>query len=104
MAGFHPTRSARILVGGQAIGGLGEVDPTVSAAYGLPGRGGFLTVSLEALLGAPRLAAQARPISRYPARPAAFRQTGRLTCTEASPDGSDDGQDCGTDHRDQQAG
>jgi len=65
--GLHPTRSARIFAAGSDIGALGEVDPAVVGAYGLSGRVGFFSVSLEALLGAPRRSDQARPISRFPA-------------------------------------
>ena len=39
----------------------------VTAGYGLAGRVGFFSVSLEGLLAAPRRSDQARPISRFPA-------------------------------------
>jgi phenylalanyl-tRNA synthetase beta chain len=67
--GFHPTRTARIVVDstGASIGAVGEVDPSVVAAYGLSGRIGFLSVSLEALAAAPRRSDQAMPVSRFPA-------------------------------------
>jgi phenylalanyl-tRNA synthetase beta chain len=67
VAGFHPTRAARILVGGQEVGAVGEVDPGVIAAYGLTGRIGYFTASLEAVLAAPKRSDQAAPISRFPA-------------------------------------
>ncbi|HSS10368.1 MAG TPA: hypothetical protein VLL25_10805, partial [Acidimicrobiales bacterium] len=67
VAGFHPTRSARILLGGKDVGAVGEVDPGVIAAYGLAGRIGYFTVSLEAVLAASRRSDQAVPISRFPA-------------------------------------
>jgi phenylalanyl-tRNA synthetase beta chain len=66
--GLHPTRSARIVTAaGTVLGAVGEVDPTVTAAYGLTGRVGYFGVSLEALLDAPRRPDQVRPFSRYPA-------------------------------------
>jgi phenylalanyl-tRNA synthetase beta chain len=65
--GFHPTRAARILLAGSDGGAVGEVDPGVVAAYGLTGRVGYFSVSLEAVLAAPRLSDQARPVSRFPA-------------------------------------
>jgi phenylalanyl-tRNA synthetase beta chain len=83
VAGLHPTRSARILgaptgdagEGGPAphgpsrpvLGALGEVDPAVSGAYGVPGRVGWLQVDLVPLLAEARRSRQAQPISRFPA-------------------------------------
>jgi phenylalanyl-tRNA synthetase beta chain len=68
LPGWHPTRAARIHgAGGVALGGVGEVDPDVVTAYGLSGRIGFLTVSLDALAAEPRRPLQARVVSRYPA-------------------------------------
>jgi phenylalanyl-tRNA synthetase beta chain len=65
--GFHPTRAARILLGGSEVGAVGDVDPGVVAAYGLAGRVGYFSVSLEAVLAGPRRSDQARPVSRFPA-------------------------------------
>jgi phenylalanyl-tRNA synthetase beta chain len=66
--GLHPSRGAAIVgAGGRVIGTVGEVDPDVSSAYGLPGRVGFLTVSLDALVDEPRRSVQARDVSRFPA-------------------------------------
>jgi phenylalanyl-tRNA synthetase beta chain len=65
--GFHPTRSAGIAAAGAALGAIGEVDPAVTAAYGLAGPVGYFTVRLEGLLAAPRRSDQARSISRFPA-------------------------------------
>jgi phenylalanyl-tRNA synthetase beta chain len=67
---MHPTRTALITVPSSdlVLGAVGEVDPAVVSAYGLSGRIGFFSVSLEALLGsAPRRPAAARPVSRFPA-------------------------------------
>jgi phenylalanyl-tRNA synthetase beta chain len=68
--GMHPTRTARLTVPALdlVLGAVGEVDPAVVSAYGLSGRVGFFSVSLEALLGsAPRRPMAARPVSRFPA-------------------------------------
>ena len=66
--GLHPTRAARIVgAGGVALGAVGEVDPDVVAAYGLTGRVGYFRVDLEARRPPSRPAAQARPVSRFPA-------------------------------------
>src|SRR5207253_5334830 len=44
--GLHPTRTARVLVAGERIGSLGEVDPAVVAAYDLDDRVGWFEVDL----------------------------------------------------------
>jgi phenylalanyl-tRNA synthetase beta chain len=69
VAGLHPSRSARLIVAstGQALGSVGEIDPSAVAAYGLSGRVAVVSVGVEALIGAPRRDTQARPISRFPA-------------------------------------
>jgi phenylalanyl-tRNA synthetase beta chain len=64
--GLHPTRTARIVVGGTPVGHLGEVDPGVLAASGIDERVAWLEVDLEALLAAPHGAPSHTPISRYP--------------------------------------
>jgi phenylalanyl-tRNA synthetase beta chain len=65
--GLHPTRSARLLVGGTLVGEIGEVDPASLEAYEIEGRVGWFDIDLEALLRAPRRAAVYRPVSRFPA-------------------------------------
>jgi phenylalanyl-tRNA synthetase beta chain len=66
--GLHPTRSATLTgVDGCTLGQVGEVDPDVSAAYGVAGRVGWLQVDLVPLFAQPRLSDQARPVSRFPA-------------------------------------
>jgi len=64
--GLHPTRSARVLAGGQAVGSVGEVDPEGLAAHGFEGRVGWFEVDLGALLASPRRPAMYRPVSRFP--------------------------------------
>ena len=66
--GLHPTRSARVLVGGDEIGHVGELDPAAVAAYEVDGRAGWIDVDLERLLiDVPRRPALSRPLSRFPA-------------------------------------
>jgi phenylalanyl-tRNA synthetase beta chain len=68
LPGLHPTRSATLTgADGTALGQVGEVDPEVSAAYGLAGRVGWLQVDLIPLFAQPRLTDQARAVSRFPA-------------------------------------
>ncbi len=66
---FHPTRAGRIVVEatGEVLGAVGEVDPSVSTAYGLAGRVAMFSVDLERVIAAPRRGSQARPVSRFPA-------------------------------------
>ncbi|MGK2948120.1 MAG: phenylalanine--tRNA ligase subunit beta [Acidimicrobiales bacterium] len=63
--GLHPTRSARLVDGDVEVGRLGEVDPSVLAAYDIGERVAYLEVELDRLLapGADRLY---RPFSLYP--------------------------------------
>jgi phenylalanyl-tRNA synthetase beta chain len=66
LPGLHPTRSARVLVSGRAVGQIGEVDPAVLADHGIEGRLGWFEVDLGALLESPRRPAIYRPVSRFP--------------------------------------
>ncbi|MGA2521146.1 MAG: phenylalanine--tRNA ligase subunit beta [Acidimicrobiales bacterium] len=75
-AGLHPTRSARLVLGGtgdaggRPVGVVGEVDPDVLVAFGLDGerrRVGWLEVDLGAVLvEAPRRSPLLEPVSRFP--------------------------------------
>jgi phenylalanyl-tRNA synthetase beta chain len=49
------------------LGAVGELDPDVVRAYGLSGRIGYLSISVDDLLAQPRRPLEAREISRYPA-------------------------------------
>ncbi|PLS76548.1 MAG: phenylalanine--tRNA ligase subunit beta [Actinobacteria bacterium] len=64
--GFHPSRTARVQLGGDMIGYLGEVDPFVLEAMGIAGRVGLIEVFLEGLVPRQRVYVQARPLSRHP--------------------------------------
>ncbi|MGH9300626.1 MAG: phenylalanine--tRNA ligase subunit beta [Acidimicrobiales bacterium] len=49
--GLHPGRSVELVVGGAIVGGLGEIDPDVAAAFGLGGRRlGYFECDLELVL------------------------------------------------------
>jgi len=64
---FQPGRAANLVVGGEAIGVLGEVHPVVRESFGLPEQCVcLLELNLEKLLAASRPVAQVRPVSRMP--------------------------------------
>ena len=65
-AGLHPTRTATIVASGTPIGVVGEIDPGVTAAWGLDGRVGWLDIDLQCLLAAPRNPIEQRPVSKFP--------------------------------------
>ena len=67
VAGLHPGRSAVLSCSGTVVGSVGEVAGEVASAYGLPGRVGWLEISLDALVEVPRAGLGAREVSRYPA-------------------------------------
>jgi phenylalanyl-tRNA synthetase beta chain len=64
--GLHPTRSGRLVVGGEVIGTVGEVDPSVLARFDLEGRAAWMEVDLGLLTEAPRRTGQVVPVSVYP--------------------------------------
>ena len=66
VAGLHPTRTARIEVGGVPVGHVGEVDSGVLDAFDVPERVGWLEVDLDTLLGVPHGDTPYRQVSRYP--------------------------------------
>ena len=72
--GFTPGRAARVLVDGQAVGVLGEIDPGVRSRLGLAGARGApelpvaaLEVDLSRVLAASRKERRSVTPSRYPA-------------------------------------
>ena len=65
-AGLHPTRSADVVVAGQARGAVGEVDSEVLEACGVAGRVAWLQLDLQAVLSGPRARRRYRPVSKYP--------------------------------------
>jgi phenylalanyl-tRNA synthetase beta chain len=69
LTGLHVARSARLVVAGTGLvlGCVGEVDPEVLAAFGLPHeRVGWLELDMAQLAAAPCRSDQATPVSRYP--------------------------------------
>jgi phenylalanyl-tRNA synthetase beta chain len=84
LAGLHHARSGLLVVAGPEslavvphdpgelapgtiVGAVGEIDPDVLAAFGVPhARVGWLELHLARLVVAPRRAQLARPVSRYP--------------------------------------
>jgi phenylalanyl-tRNA synthetase beta chain len=64
--GMHPGRTAAVRVDGVDVGHVGEVDPDVSAGWGIEGRVGWCEVGLGVVLEAPRSSELARPVSRFP--------------------------------------
>jgi phenylalanyl-tRNA synthetase beta chain len=65
-AGLHPTRSATLSLGRDAIGAVGEVHPDVLDAYGIDERVAVLELDLSVLLASEPKPAQWKPTSRYP--------------------------------------
>lgn len=66
LPGLHPTRGARVLVAGETVGTVGEVDPTVLGRHDIGERVAVLEVDLGALFSAPRRSEAYRQISRFP--------------------------------------
>ena len=64
--GLHPGRTARIGLSGVSVGHVGEVDPAVTAAWGVEGRVGWIEVDLVGLLAAPRRSLEEQPLSKFP--------------------------------------
>ena len=65
-AGLHPTRSATLSVGRDAIGAVGEVHPDVLDAYGIDERVAVLELNLSVLLANDAKVPVWRPTSRFP--------------------------------------
>jgi len=64
--GLHPTRAAEVLVAGEPVGAVGEVDPGVLEAYGIGERVAWLEVDLGRILDLPAADRPFRPFSRMP--------------------------------------
>jgi len=63
--GLHPTRSARLRLGDEIVGGVGEIDPGVLEVHGIGERVGYLELDLSTVLGQ-REERTYRPFSTYP--------------------------------------
>ncbi len=66
VTGLHPTRSARILVQGDEVGSVGEIDPDVLDVFEISERVGWLDLDLDRLLTKPHGETHLHPVSRYP--------------------------------------
>lgn len=64
--GLHPTRSGRVVVAGEAIGELGEIDPDVAAAYDIAERCAWFSIDLTRLAASVHGERPYRLVSRYP--------------------------------------
>ncbi len=64
--GLHPTRSATLSFGRDAIGTVGEVHPDVLDAYGVDERVAVLELNLSVLLATEAKVAVWKPTSRFP--------------------------------------
>jgi phenylalanyl-tRNA synthetase beta chain len=64
--GLHPTRAAEIVVDGDVVGAVGEIDPAVLDQFGISERVGWLEMNLDALLTKPHGERSYRLVSRYP--------------------------------------
>lgn len=65
-AGLHPTRSATLSVGKDAVGFVGEIHPDVLDAYGITQRVAVLELNLSRLLEVEPKVSQWKATSRYP--------------------------------------
>jgi len=64
--GLHPTRTARLVIDGDTVGWVGEIDPGVLDELGIPERVGVLELDLEVLLGHPHDERRYTPVRRFP--------------------------------------
>jgi phenylalanyl-tRNA synthetase beta chain len=67
IAGLAPGRAAAVVVDGEVVGAVGEVDPAVRARVGLAGPVAAFEVNLSRVLGASRRERRSVTPSRYPA-------------------------------------
>lgn len=64
--GLHATRSAAVIVSGERVGALGEVDPTVLANHGITERVAWLEIDLGRLFDLPHGDRPYKLLSRFP--------------------------------------
>jgi phenylalanyl-tRNA synthetase beta chain len=64
--GLHPGRAAEVVVAGDTIGLVGEIDPAVLGAYEIDERVAWLELDLMALVGIPEDERPYEAISRHP--------------------------------------
>ncbi len=63
--GFHPTRSAELVIDGNVVGIAGELHPAIADQYELNGRAAIVELDLARLV-APQPSAQMTPVSTFP--------------------------------------
>ncbi len=66
VAGLHRGRCARIMVAGEPVGTLGELDPKAAEAFGISGRVVVMDVDLDAVFQEVHGGHRYSPISRFP--------------------------------------
>jgi phenylalanyl-tRNA synthetase beta chain len=66
VAGFHPTRAARVLVDGVAVGTVGEIASEVRHELGFDGAVSACELDVDLLLAGSRREDAARTVSRFP--------------------------------------
>ena len=66
LPGLHPTRSGRVVVAGEAIGEIGEIDPDVATAHGIEERVAWLSIDLTRLIDLPHGERPYAHVSRFP--------------------------------------
>lgn len=66
VAGLHPSRAATIHVEGELVGAVGEIDPSVLAAFDVPGRVAWLDLDLTTLLSLRHGAEAYVPVRLFP--------------------------------------
>lgn len=64
--GLHPTRSGRVVVAGEPVGEIGEIDPDVAAHFAIEQRCAWLSIDLGRLSGLAHGERPYRTVSRYP--------------------------------------
>jgi phenylalanyl-tRNA synthetase beta chain len=64
--GLHPTRAARLVVGGRTVGAVGEIDPEVLTAFGVPGRVAWFELDLTATLATTHDVVPYDPVRLFP--------------------------------------
>jgi phenylalanyl-tRNA synthetase beta chain len=66
LPGLHPTRGARVRLGGVEVGVAGEIDPGVLDAHGIGERVAYVELDLDTVLALPHGEQTYRPFSTYP--------------------------------------
>jgi phenylalanyl-tRNA synthetase beta chain len=64
--GLHPTRAARIQVGGTVVGAVGEIDPVVLRSFEVPGRVAWFELDLTTMLALDHGVEAYVPVRLYP--------------------------------------